>query len=79
MDINQVVQNTTIRKIQDITPTTKNWKCNERYVKWKIVLFNLQKPYIVERFSQCKGVTLDVKLVGRFKVFLRDGCVKILL
>ena len=24
----------------------------------------------------CKGVTLEVKLVGRFKVFLRDSCVK---
>ena len=69
MDINQVVQNTTIGKIQDIIPTTKNWECNERYMKWEIVLFNLQKSCIVERFSQCKGVTLKVKFAGRFKVF----------
>ena len=39
------------------------------YVKWEIVFFNLQKLCIVERISRRKGVTLEVKLVGRFKVF----------
>ncbi len=27
-------------------------------------------------FSWCKGVMQKVKLVGRFKVFLRDSCLK---
>ena len=33
VNINQVVQNATFRKIRDIIPTTKNWKRNKRYVK----------------------------------------------
>ena len=60
----------------DIILTTKNWKRHERYVKWEYVFFNLQISCIFEKFSQCKGVTLEVKLVGRFKVFLRDSYVK---
>ena len=70
VDISQVVRNSTFRKIRNIILTTKNWKRNERFVKWETEVFNLQKSCIVERFSRCKGVTLEVKLVGRVKVFL---------
>ena len=60
MDINQIVRNTTFIKICNIIQTTKNWKHNKRYVKLEIVFFNSQKSCIVERVSQCKGVTLEV-------------------
>ena len=39
-------------------------------------IFQFIKSWTVERVSWCKGITLEVKLVGRFKVFLRDSCVK---
>ena len=76
LDINQVVRNTIFRKIRDIIPNTKKWKRNKKYLKLEIVFFNLPKSCIVERFPQCKGVTLEVKFSGRFKVFLRDSCIK---
>ena len=60
VDINEVVRNTTFRKIRDIISTKKNWKRNERYVKWETVFFNLQKSCIVVRVSRCKGVMLKV-------------------
>ena len=70
VDINQVVRNTIFRKILDIIQTSKNWKRNERYVKWEIIFFNLQKSYIFERVSRCKGFMLEVRFVGRFKEFV---------
>ena len=46
--------------IWDIILTTKNWKQNEKYMEWEILFFNLQKSCSIERFSQWKGVTLEV-------------------